>query len=435
MNGHPDAVVVGAGVIGSSIALQLAKRGNDVLVVDKAGGPGYGSTSASSAIIRYNYSTLDGVVTAWESGQCWTNWRSYLGLDQDVAVAQFHRTGMVFLDADIAPRDRTIKLFKGVNIPYEEWDTAELVQRVPGIDPGRYFPPKPVHSDEFFDDATSTLGALFTPDAGFVNDPRLAAANLAQAAAAHGATFRYRAAIVQIEQTTDGLWHLRLGDGTTIDTPVVVNAAGPWSGALNKIAGVGADFTVSVAPMRQEVHHVSAPPGFNAGGQLGPSIADMDLGIYTRPETGGGFLIGGTEPDCDALEWIDDPDTVNLSRTADRFESQVMRAARRFPDLTVPSQPSGIAGVYDVASDWTPIYDKTDRDGFYVAIGTSGNQFKNAPLAGEFLAQIITEVEAGHDHDHDPVQYIGRTTGLTVDLGSFSRKRALNAESSGTVLG
>ncbi|AOW92394.1 oxidoreductase [Rhodococcus sp. WMMA185] len=435
MHERPDAVVVGAGVIGSSIALQLAKRGNNVLVVDKAGGPGYGSTSASSAIIRFNYSTFDGVVTAWESSRCWADWRSYLGLDQDVAVARFHRTGMVFLDVDTVPRDHTIKLYQDVNIPYEEWDSAELVQRIPGIDPGRYFPPKPVHSEEFFAEATATLGALYTPDAGFVDDPQLAAANLAQAAADHGAAFKYRATIVEIDQSPDGLWHLHLDDGTIIDSSVVVNAAGPWSGALNTMADVGADFTVAVAPLRQEVHHVSAPTGFDTGGRPGPCIADLDVGIYARPDTRGGFLIGGTEPACDPLEWIDDPDTADLNRTADRFESQVMRAARRFPDLTVPAQPRGIAGVYDVASDWTPIYDKTDRDGFYVAIGTSGNQFKNAPLAGEFLAEIITAVEAGHDHDRDPVQYIGRTTRLTVDLGSFSRKRQLNAESSGTVLG
>jgi glycine/D-amino acid oxidase-like deaminating enzyme len=164
-------------------------------------------------------------------------------------------------------------------------------------------------------------------------------------------------------------------------------------------------------------------------------MADMDLGTYTRPEPGGGFLVGGTEPECDPLEWIDDPDSANPHRTPERFEAQVLRAARRFPTLTVPSQPKGIAGVYDVASDWTPIYDKTDKPGFYVAMGTSGNQFKNAPLAGEFLATLIEAVEGGHDHDSDPVRYRGRTTGQDINLGQFSRKRQANSASTGTVLG
>ena len=56
-----DAVVVGAGVMGTAIALELARGGRSVVVVDKASGPGFGSTSASSAIIRFTYSTPDGV--------------------------------------------------------------------------------------------------------------------------------------------------------------------------------------------------------------------------------------------------------------------------------------------------------------------------------------------------------------------------------------
>ena len=91
--------------------------------------------------------------------------------------------------------------------------------------------------------------------------------------------------------------------------------------------------------------------------------------------------------------------------------------------------------MYDAASDWTPIYDKTDRQGFYVAMGTSGNQFKNAPIAGRLMSRIIDQVEAGHDHDADPLTYVGMHTGLEIDLGAFSRLRAPNAESTGTVMG
>ena len=75
--------------------------------------------------------------------------------------------------------------------------------------------------------------------------------------------------------------------------------------------------------------------------------------------------------------------------------------------------------MYDAASDWTPIYDKTDRQGFYVAMGTSGNQFKNAPIAGRLMSRIIDQVEAGHDHDADPLTYVGMHTGLEIDLGAF----------------
>lgn len=430
-----DAVVIGAGVIGSSIALQLARHGRRVVAVDGAGGAGFGSTSASSAIIRFNYSTLDSVITAWESAACWGAWADYLGLPDDEPLARFHRNGMVFLDADAAPRARMTTLFDRVGVPYEEWDADLLAERLPGIDTGRYFPPRPVHSEAFFAPAPARLGAVYTPDAGFVDDPRLAAANLARAAELAGAAFRFGARVVGVEQRADDVWRLALADGGVIEAPVVVNAAGPWSGAVNAMAGVGSDFTVSVRPLRQEVHHVAPPPGFNPPGGLGPSIADIDLGTYSRPEPGGGFLVGGTEPECDPLQWVEDPDAVNPHRTAERFEAQVLRAARRFPGLVVPTRPSGVVGVYDVSSDWAPIYDRTDRAGFYVAMGTSGNQFKNAPLAGEYLAAIVEAVEAGRDHDTDPVRYVGRHTGLEVDLGAFSRKRAFNAETSGTVAG
>ncbi|MBW0101099.1 FAD-dependent oxidoreductase, partial [Pseudonocardia sp. KRD-291] len=69
------------------------------------------------------------------------------------------------------------------------------------------------------------------------------------------------------------------------------------------------------------------------------------------------------------------------------------------------------------------------------AIGTSGNQFKNAPLAGKFLAAIIEQVEGGRDHDAHPVQFPAAHIGQTIDLGAFSRLRKVNAETSGTVLG
>jgi len=228
---------------------------------------------------------------------------------------------------------------------------------------------------------------------------------------------------------------LNLTSGDVLAAPVVVNVAGPWSSGLNRIAGVGGDFTISVRPMRQEVHHVPAPPGYNDGDRPGPVIADLDLGTYMRGTPGDGLLVGGTEPECDPLQWLDAPEDAAPNPTVTVYQAQLTRAARRFPGLTIPGTPRGIAGVYDVASDWTPIYDRTELDGFYVAMGTSGNQFKNAPLAGRFMAAIIDAVENGRDHDADPVRYLGDYTGVKVNLGTFSRRRPVNTASSGTVMG
>jgi len=429
-----DVIIIGSGVVGASIALDLSRAGHQVTVVDKAGGPGHGSTSASSAVVRFNYSTRSGVATSWESRFRWEKWEDHLGHRDPNGLARFIRCGLAFLDVDIAPTETTCALFEWAGIPYERWSSAQLARAIPGIDTGRYFPPKPVDSDAFFAAAEGVIGAVFTPDAGYVDDPQLAAANLAHAAQAVGARFRFRTTVTALARV-GSTWRVGLDGRDVIEAPIVVNAAGPWSTALNRLAGAGEDFTVSVAPLRQEVHHVALPDPLRALSPSVPVLADMDLGTYIRPDADHGLLIGGTEPPCDPLEWIDDPDAADPRPTRERFDAQVHRGARRLPGLGVPNRPRGIAGVYDAASDWTPIYDRTDQDGYYVAMGTSGNQFKNAPVIGSLMTTLIEGVESGHDHDENPLQFRAPHTGHTIDLGTFSRRRPPNAASTGTVMG
>jgi sarcosine oxidase subunit beta len=424
-----DVVVIGAGVIGSSIALELARAGRRVVVVDRAAGAGQGSTSASSAIVRFNFSTIAGVATAWEAHFGWLDWAGHLG--QDVGdLAVFRKSGLVMLDVEAAPRTSWLPLFDEIGVPYEEWDSATLAERVPGIDTGRYWPPKRLDDEEFWEDARHSLGGVYTPDAGYVSDPSLAAMNLAAAASAGGAELRFRSTVTAVEKAGERVTAVRLSDGTRIPCAIVVNAAGPWSGALNRLAGVGSDFTVGVHPMRQEVAHVPVPEGYG-----GPVVADMDLGTYFRGEVGGGLLVGGTEPECDPMQWTDDPDAVDIHPTAAVFEAQATRAARRLPGLAVPNRARGVVGVYDVADDWTPIYDRSELEGFYLAIGTSGNQFKNAPVVGQLMTELINQVENNVDHDASPVRFRAPRTGLEIDLGAFSRKRSRNIANSGTVMG
>ncbi|MEV0266215.1 FAD-dependent oxidoreductase [Streptomyces sp. NPDC050617] len=430
-----EVVIVGAGAIGSSTALELARSGLRVVVVDRFGGAGNGSTSASSAVVRFTYPTIEGVTAAWESRHCWEAWRDHLEAPAGEPLASYTRCGVALLDVDLAPRALFTRHFDEVGVPYEEWDADELAARLPAVDPGRYWPPRPVDDEEFFADATGRLGALHTPDGGFVGDPQLAAANLAAAARRHGASFRWNTRVTAVERDGGRVRGVRLDDGTELSAPVVVNAAGPWSGRLNRLAGVGADFTIGLRPLRQEVHQVAAPPGYHGDGErVGPVIADMDVGVYLRPEGRDFLLVGGTEPECDPLEWLDDPDDGRPVPTASGFRTQVTRAARRLPGLRVPGRPSGVAGVYDVSDDWAPIYDRTGLDGFYVAIGTSGNQFKNAPLVGRLMSTLIHGVEGGHDHDSRPLTHTCAHTGHDIGLGAFSRRRPPSA-TTGTVLG
>ena len=434
MHDTSDALVVGAGVVGSSIALDLVGRGLSVVVVDKAGGPGLGSTSASSAIVRFNYSGWDAMAAAWESKFGWEGWEQTLGFRDPDGMARFVRCGLVMLDVDLLPSARMVSMFGEAGIPFEVWDAAELQRRVPGVDPGRFWPPKPVTSDEFFDEPAGVLGAVYTPDAGYVTDPQRAAANLAAAARNRGASFAFKQEVVGLDPTATG-WRLTTASGRVLEADLVVNAAGPWSARLNTMAGVGADWTVQTTPLRQEVHQVAAPDRLVGGGEPLPCIADVDLGTYMRGESGGNLLIGGTEPECDPLEWIDDPDAADPRPSAERFQAQVWRAARRLPELSVPNRPRGVAGVYDVSDDWMPIYDRTEAPGYFVAIGTSGHQFKNAPIVGSLMGALIEGVANGHDHDADPLQFTAPHTAHVINLGSFSRRRPRNTQSTGTVIG
>jgi glycine/D-amino acid oxidase-like deaminating enzyme len=430
-----DVVVIGAGALGSSIALELARRGMSVAVVDGKGGPGQGSTSASSAVMRFNFSTVDGVAAAWESCHAWQDWRSYLECDDDAGLARYHRAGFALLDCPASPVASAAKLFERVSVPFEEWDAEALRDRIPGIDPGRYWPPRPITDDRFWAQPVGQLGALFTPDAGFIDDPQLAAHNLATAAQSRGVEFLFSSLVTSVYSKGGRVEGVRISNGGTVSAGVVINAAGPWSSQVNKLAGVGTDFGLAVRPMRQEVHHIPAPPGFNLDGRAGPAIADLDLGIYLRGAPGNSMLIGGTEPECDPLQWLDDPDVADVNPTPPLFEAQVTRAARRFPELRVPNKVRGIAGVYDVSEDWAPIYDRTELDGYYVAMGTSGNQFKNAPIVGKLVAELVLLVESGQDYDNDSVKYVGQYTRRMIDIGAFTRRRTKRGRSTGTVMG
>jgi glycine/D-amino acid oxidase-like deaminating enzyme len=424
------AIVIGAGVIGCSIAFEMAAKGYEVVAVDKAQGPGQGSTSASSAVVRFNYSTFDAVALAWESFHCWKNWPEHLGKKQE-RYSKMIDVGVVMLDAPVISGEKTSQLFESVGIPYEVWDSTDLAKNVTGIDAGKYWPPKKLSDDAFWEDAKESLGAIFTPNGGYIDDPLLATENLARAAINSGVKFRFKSKVTAILQEGNKVIGVEIDGNEKILADVVINAGGPWSNRINQLAEVGEDFTISVKPMRQEVHQINTPMNLIPG----PIIGDLDLGTYMRSSPTGSTLIGGTEPECDRLDWVDDVEAVNLNRTNELFEAQVTRAARRFPALQIPNSPSGIAGIYDVAADWTPIYDRTELDGFFVAIGTSGNQFKNAPMVGKLMTALIDAVRAGQDHDVDPVKVRAERTGNEISLGAFSRKRLFNADNTGTVMG
>ena len=104
------------------------------------------------------------------------------------------------------------------------------------------------------------------------------------------------------------------------------------------------------------------------------------------------------------------------------------RLARRIPTLRIPTVTRGLAGLYDVSTDSQPIYDRSDLPGFYMAIGTNGNQFKVAPVVGRAMAELIVACENGHDHDNAPLGVPAATSDVIIDLGAYSRRRSAPAD-------
>ena len=445
-----DAIVIGAGVIGAAVAYELGQRGMSTLSVDKLPAAGYGSTSNSCAIIRFSYSTYNGVALSWEGRQYWDNWAEYLGdtdgtLDER-GLIEFVQCGTLLLKKHGGGHaDKVIPLLTELDIPFEDLSQDELVARFPALDFRVFGPPKRPDDDAFWDEPSEELdGAVWTPHAGFISDPQLSTHNLQRAAEQVGCEFVFNAEVTAIHRSADeaGVAAGRVSgvdvttaDGTTtVHAPIVINVAGPHSFVINEMAGLAGTMNIGTKALRHEVHHVASPGDVNYG-TTGVHVQDGDTGIYFRPEAGDNILIGSEDPDCDPQEWIADPDVYDREITPEQWEAQVLRLARRMPDLGVPHDKRGVVDLYDVSDDWIPIYDRTDLDGFYVAIGTSGNQYKNAGVAAHCLAELITAVEAGHDHDADPVKVAGRYTGLEIDMGAFSRNREINENSSFSVNG
>ncbi|HUW15603.1 MAG TPA: FAD-dependent oxidoreductase, partial [Actinomycetes bacterium] len=224
-----SAVVVGAGIIGCSIGLELARGGWDVTVVDRGSAPGSGTTSASSAMIRFNYDHLAEAAVAWESAARWRDWPRHLGAVDPAGMIRYVQTGVLVLDGHLMDRDLVLSHMRQLGVPFEELTAADIRARFPALDPARIGPACRVEDDRFWDEPTGELGGFFQPDTGYIDDAMLAAHNLAHAAEQAGATFRWRGQVVDVTRDDARVTGVLLGDGEELSASVVVNAAGPWS--------------------------------------------------------------------------------------------------------------------------------------------------------------------------------------------------------------
>lgn len=435
MNKTYDAIIIGAGVIGACTAFELAKKGWKTLSIDKLPEAGYGSTSGSCAIIRTYYSAYETCALAYEGVFYWKDWENYIGTNDDHGLIKYHNTGCLVVKTKHNNHLETAcETMDRIGCPYEHVSAEDITSKLPGADLNKFEPAKLISDDSFGEPTGGQIsGAVLFHEGGYVSDPKLSAHNAQRAAEAHGADFMFNTTITQIRKADGRVAGVTLSDGTEIDARVVVNVGGPHSSILNEMAGVKSSMNMTTRALRHEVAHVKASVDIDYG-HGGFVYSDSDISTYARSEVGGNILLGSEDPECDEREWVEDPDNYNTEFT-DQNKTLVMRFAQRLPSMGIPEQAKGVVALYDVTEDWIPIYDKSDLPGFYMACGTSGNQFKNAPVAGKMMTAIIEACENGHDHDKEPLMFELENIGHTISLGTFSRNREINPNSSFSVIG
>ena len=147
---HADAVIIGAGVIGAGVAYELARRGLATVSVERLPGAGQGSTSSSSAVVRFNYSTRAGVAMAVEGLGYWLRWREHVGVPADAPVPEFVQCGMLVFKVPGANHERAVEHFEALGVPYQDLDRRELERRFPYLDARKFGPPARMDDERFW---------------------------------------------------------------------------------------------------------------------------------------------------------------------------------------------------------------------------------------------------------------------------------------------
>lgn len=388
-----DIVVIGAGIVGMSIALQLARRTRArIVVVDKGRGPGEGSTGASSAVCRHRYTRTETATLSRDGIFAYRHWPDFLELRDP--VARFHHHGVVWLgDGHPDWADREAQRMQSLGIRATVLDDHALKARFPAL--SACIEPPDVASAEAHD-CRGGGRHLFELDGGYV-DPVDALQDLIAAARARGVKVRFRAKVAGISVAHGAAQGIVLADGTRLACAHLVNAAGPWCNAVFALAGLPCPWPLQ--PTRIQMAVVDRPD--DTPGDI-PVCADPGGGIYFRTQNRGQQLIVGSVREEDEQEAVADPDDFPAYADDDFVRTKLYLLQHRIPSRARQSGVRGYSGLYTMnRSDVHPVVGATPLKGFYVANGFSGHGFKLAPAIGSLIAQEITGQTTGFDTSVD----------------------------------
>jgi len=351
----PEAIVVGAGVVGASVAFHLAERGMETLVLDREG-PATGSTARSGALVRAHYPTALEADLAWESlTRYFEPWGERVG-----GGCGFTRTGFAYLAGEdrVEALRHNAALGRSVGVETELIGPEELKEIDPSLDTG------------------SVALAAYEPRGGYA-DPTATVIGLLDAARALGTRFERRR-VKALRVHREGMAGVETESGP-LDARVVVLAAGAWSMPLATEVGL----ELPIRPARVQVALFERP--YSLPTHL--TLIDSILGFYTRPAAERATLVGTR----DHFSHLDDPDEWDPEPDPDLPEAAEGLLGRRIPVLRGAPYRSGRAGVLDMTPDGRPVLGPEGPEGLYLALGWSGTGFKKAPAVGAELSRWICE--------------------------------------------
>ena len=354
-----DAVIVGGGVTGCSLAYQLAGLGLRRILVLERRFIGAGGTGRSVGIIRQLYPTPETTQMVLRSLAVFERFGEAVG-----GSSGFVPCGVLIgVGAAMRPSlEKTLALQRGLGVKAQMLAPGAVAEVEPRVD-------------------SSALGAvLYEPGSGY-GDPSAVTSGYAEAARRRGVLIEQGQEVTAIRQACGRVTGVATASGDEISTNVVVNAAGLWSPALARLAGVELPIVIGR-------HPVFVLERDSAFGRAHMVYLDLHGGSYVKPETGGLTLTGSLTDD--ETQHPMDPELLGAEPAFEEAESVLERTSRALPALASARYTRGWAGAFDITPDWMPILDESPVKGFFTAAGMSGHGFKLAPAVGEMMAALIT---------------------------------------------
>lgn len=347
-----EVVVVGGGVIGTSIAFHLAEAGvDDVVLVDRAS-LGSGSTSKAAGGVRAMFTDAVNIELGRRSLDAFAAFGTRPGQDIDL-----HQDGYLFLldDADhVATMRAAVALQNELGVPSRMIDPDEAVRLSPYVGPD------------------GLLAAAFSPTGGHCS-PESVVLGYAGAARRMGARLVPNCAATEIVVSGGEVQAVRTEQGD-IATGTVVCAAGAWSGVLAERAGV----RLPVTPLRRQILVTEPLPGRPP--RL-PMTIDFSTSFYFHPE-GPGLLMGMSDQD--------ETPGFKLERSDDWLPRFGAAVAHRAPALAEVGIRTGWAGLYEMTPDHNAVIGEAAHVGrFLYATGFSGHGFLMGPAVGEVVRDLV----------------------------------------------